>query len=262
VTIRRHPLPPQHAAALSKQNCDTPPPEAGRLDRPPHPLLGILFLFVLSEAVLFGALGGPHLFQRLVLSYGALFLCLVGAVHWVERVELRHVPATLGLRLPHWRWLAAASAASLPAWIAIATGHLRLGGEKNQPVEALPLAAALGLASLWLEGFCRGYAFRGLMRRYGFVLSAGTASLLGVGSFLLPWSFTLSGATTTAAPLLELFLSMSLAQLDWASESVWPCVLIRFSTLLALFSGACWPMAAAAIVAAVIVTRSIRREAA
>ena len=264
MTIRRHPLPPHVAAALDERHCDAPPPEAGRRYNPPHPIYGIVFLFLVAMALLLGASrgDGPGPLSRFGCAYAALLVCLCGAVHFLEGVEPSHLPAKLGLRRPPLAWISLGAAASLGAGFAVATGHLGTSGlhasqGASHPFSAAALVAMLGLAALWQEGFCRGYCFAGLMRRHGFVLAATSAGVISVAFtlFLAPMAFAHGSLATS---LLELLLSVAQAQLFWSSQNLWPCLLVRVSVLLALFCGAYWPMGAAAAVlwiAAVCVAR-------
>lgn len=261
MTIRRHPLPQQPASAPPAPDCDLPPPaEAGRVYNPPHPLWGIAFLFCVALALLWGALRTPTAGswpKSLSIAYAGLCVCLGGVVHFVELVELRHVPAKLGLRRPSLRWMGVALLASAGACFAVATGHPAAGGLRDGTMDTrahditmhVPtgtLVAMLALGALWHEGFCRGYAFRALMRRHGFWISAGIAAPLG--ALLLFFLASIATSRGFSAVTLEVPLAFALSQLFESAQSLWPCVLVRFALLLALFAGAVWPAAVAFVV--------------
>jgi hypothetical protein len=238
--------------------CDTPPPEAGRVRRAAHPLFGILFVYIVAEGLVCGAAmrgadaAASEVLPRLALAYLGSLLLVMAAVHWLEDVEFRHVLRKLGASRPAWRWWAAAFVAALPAvivWVGGAARGIPASASHGNGVAAAGLV--LG-AALWQEAFYRGFVFRGLMRRHGFAVSACiAAALLGIATIVegIAGSPLHPGRALTAA-LLELPLSIALCQLFWMSgAALGPALLVRIALLgAAVCAQSSWPMAAAAIV--------------
>ena len=229
--------------------CDAPPPDAGRVHSPAHPLYGIAFLYVVAETLLWGARAGgssgTDSWARVAIAHAGLGVCLIGAVHFIEAVDLRHVLGKLGaLRAP-----SAETLASWPAWVALGLGlvHPVAGVVSRQGLPAVLLAAAL--AAVWQEGFYRGFVFRALMRRHGFALSGAIAALLLVGDgVLLGTQLGARQGGIVLRGLLELPLSLALCSLFWLRQSLASCVLVRFAVLAAAaVSGAVWPAGAVAL---------------
>ncbi|MFQ5601254.1 MAG: hypothetical protein ACE5G2_11975, partial [Candidatus Krumholzibacteriia bacterium] len=232
------------------------PADAGRIHRPPHPLLGILFVFMVAEGVLWGA-GAQNAVSRVAIAYLGLCVFLAAAVHLIDSVEIRHVLPKLGMSRARRRDMALAAAAALPAWIACAVAFAGPSATAALPAAAEPhgLGIALdwtqrvlviGAAALWLEGFYRGFVFRSLMRRHRFVLSASLATALACLATLFEARVGAAphDARWWAAAVLELPLSLALCQLFWLSgPSLWPALLVRVSVLLGVwFAGAVWPL--------------------
>jgi hypothetical protein len=231
VTIRRHPVPAHHLDASREPPCEAPPPEAGRVQRAPHPLWSIAFLLVVAQALLWGGARAGQV-ERGV-AYAAALVCLGGALHFLERVEPRHLAAKLGWRRPAAPWLGLAVLAALPAaWTAV-------------PGVRSPAAFVVALvAAAWQESFCRGWALQALMRRHGFAASAAGAALASA-SFAAVTAHAAAGAPVAALVAVELPLSLGLAQCAWLSQSIVPGAVLRAALVLAAGAG-WWPAAAAA----------------
>lgn len=223
-----------------------------------HPLFGILFLYVVAEGLVCGAAmrgsgaDAGDVPRRLALAYLGSLLLVMAAVHWLEDVEFRHVPAKLGASRPAWRWWAAALSAALPAVVVWGWGAARGIPTSTSHGNAVGAAGLILCAALWQETFYRGFVFRGLMRRHGFTVSACiAAALLGVATLVegIAGSPLHTGRPLTAA-LLELPLSIALCQLFWMSgAALGPALLVRIALLGASqYAHSSWPMGAAALV--------------
>ena len=238
--------------------CDTPPADAGSLYTPAHPLYGIVFLYAVSETLLWGArTNATGAAARTSFAQAALGICLLGAVHYLEGVDLRHAPAKLGARRISGAWMSVAALAALPAWVALVQGEARAGRA------GLVTLLGAALAAVWQEGFYRGFVFRGLMRRHGFVLSAAVAATLLAGESVLAG---VQGRTTPSAcvrlGILELPLSFALCALFGLSGSLWPGVLVRFAVLAAAAApGAVWPLGPVALLLWILLAAIGRRRA-
>ena len=244
-------------APSTPAQCDTPPPEAGRLRRVAHPLFGILFLYVVAEGLVCGAAmrgagsAESDVLPRLALAYLGSLLLVMAAVHWLEDVEFRHVPAKLGASRPDRRWWAASLIAALPAVIVWVWGATRTGVPPSASRwNDVAMAGLIGSAALWQEVFYRGFVFRGLMRRHGFAASACiAAALLGLATVVegVAGSPLHAGRSLTAA-LFELPLSIALCQIFWMSgAALGPALLVRIALLGASLHHSSWPMGAVAL---------------
>ncbi|UCE03371.1 MAG: hypothetical protein JSW67_04045 [Candidatus Latescibacterota bacterium] len=226
-----------------------PPPEAGRVHKPPHPIFAILFLYVVAEAVLWGALAAvSETNARLAIAYAALCFCIVSATHWIESVEMRHVPAKLGLRRTSARWWGIALLVAAPG--ALTAAASAPAPQSGGAWRWLALLSLLLWGALWQEIFFRGFVFRRLMGRHGFLASAATAAFLLALAVLLERAAAAPAlpAYSPVVALLELPLGFGLCQLFWMNgQSVWPGVVIRVALLAALWiARAVWPFALAA----------------
>lgn len=242
--------------ARGSKPCELPPPSgAGRLYTPPHPIFAIAFVYVVSIALVWGALsrpGDPSL--RLAVVCVGLCLCLVAAVHWLEAVEPAHIAAKLGLsRTPQVLW-AVAAAGTIPG--IVATGLALAGrgggagaGAPEWSAGGAPQAFALLAATVWTEAFHRGFVFRGLMRRHGFFTAAGTSAVLLAGATLLVTNDLLGASRAALLAVTELPLSFALCALFWLrGPTLAPGMLVRLSVLAAAAcSASAWPAVAAAV---------------
>jgi hypothetical protein len=232
--------------------CELPAPtDQGRVYRPPHPIFAIAFVYLVSLALLWGALSGAgEPIARLAVTFMGLCVCLAAAVHWIEGVELAHVPAKLGLSGAPARAWGVGIAAALPGlvWVARAL-VVNPAAPGEGATEPLPLWGSalrlitLAAAAAWQEGFYRGFVFRSLMRRHGFLTSAMASALLlcvatvvGVGSPLVQ-----GRALQVAA--VELPLSLALCALFWLhDQALGPAFVVRVAVLAATWwSGSVWP---------------------
>jgi hypothetical protein len=236
------------SARGGSEPCELPPPHnAGRLYKPAHPLLGILFLYVVAEGVLWGAVAGvSDAVSRLALASIGLCVFLVAATHWIENVDLRHAAVKLGLVRAGGRWWGVVLLVAAPAAVVIATESVDLGSGWQRGARAIVLACA----ALWQEIYYRGFVFRSLMGRHGFVASAAVpALLLALAVVLEEWAGSpLHRGRGFAIALLELPLGFGLCQLFWmCGQSVWPGVVVRIALLGALWlAHSLWPFALAA----------------
>ncbi len=234
--------------------CEPPPP--GTLHRPPHPLLGILFVYAVAAAIFWGALGaGADLVPRLGIAACGLLVFLVAAVHWIEGVELRHVPAKLGLSRVAWRWRLVAAGAALPAWISIAISLLGSAPRLVDPGRMGVIAVIVMGETFWQECFYRGFVFRSLMRRYGFVTAAGVSAILPALLIVLAGTegHPLYAGHTWPAAFAELVLSFAMCQFFWLSgQKLGPALLVRGALLAAAWlTGPTWlPFTTAALLLA------------
>jgi len=235
--------------------CELPPPtDQGRVHNPSHPMLAIGFVYVVAFALLWGASsGGGATLASLGVSLVGQGVCLVAAVHWLEGVDIAHVPAKLGVApAPARAWWAGAIAGAaalvtlrrLPSPLpdAIATTTAAGAGAIALHVVVLLLAAG------WTEGFYRGFVFRALMRRHGFLISAAVSTLLlALATRVTPhpmWSAPQAWAVAAA----EVPLSLAMCMLFWLhGAALGPVLLVRAAVVAATWtSPSPWPALAAA----------------
>lgn len=244
--------------------CELPAPtDQGRLYNPPHPIFAIGFVYLVSTALLWGALSGSgDAVSRLAVTFVGLCVCLAATVHWIDGVELAHVPAKLGVsRAPGRAWRVGMLAA-LPglAWVgrAVYSGSETSGEAPGVELRSWSLALrliTLLAAAAWYEGFYRGFVFRSLMRRHPFVTSAAaSALLLSTATIIVAGSPLVQGRALQAAAL-EVPLSMALCALFWMhDQALGPAFIVRLTILAAAWtSGSVWPGIIATLVLLIFV---------
>jgi len=229
--------------------CELPAPtDQGRVYDPPHPLWAIAFVYAVSVALLWGARsGGEASSARLALTFGALSICLLALVHWIEGVDAAHVPAKLGaVRAPARAWWPALVAAipavvwCLRAWDVVAR-PVAMGSILSSESWGMR-GLSLLLAAAWFEAFHRGFVFRALMRRHGFLVSAATSAALASGVMALSAGARGPGAIVSAAAA-ELPLSFALCALFWLhGQSLGPVLWVRVFVLASTWwAASAWP---------------------
>ncbi len=246
--------------------CELPAPtDQGRVYNPPHPIFAIAFVYAVSIGLLWGATSGAGAASpRFAVTFAALVVCLLAAVHWLEGVQASHLAAKLGaVRAPACAWWVAGVAA-LPglAWC-VGGGALRQAGPGNAWPSLVLGALALAAASIWTEAFFRGFAFRALMRRHGFLFSAAVSSVLG--GAILPFVLALraGSAPTILSIACELPLGFALCALfAMSGMSLGPGLCVRASVLAAAWwAASAWPALVGAVIVLVLVRATDARRA-